>query len=152
VSESNVALARELLAGMARPDLLDLVRRLGAGDTEALGEFAPLLERLDPDVIWDVSAVEIPDLDVLHGRAGVIDFWVRWLAEWADYSIEAGEFEGRGDQVVYDVTIRGRSRLAGVPAELHMWQLAEFRDGRLVSFRGLRTHEEALEAAGWTTP
>jgi hypothetical protein len=77
---------------------------------------SPLLELVDPEIVWDMSAIEIPDLGVFHGHDGVITFWLKWLAEWEDYSFETDRFEEVGDHVVFDVVLRGKSRWIGPTA------------------------------------
>jgi ketosteroid isomerase-like protein len=102
---------------------------------------------LDPEVVWDVRAMGVADLTVLHGPAGVMRFWTRWLRDWSTYSWTAREFEEVGDHVVYDITIEGTSRLAGVPVRMDLAHAMTFREGKLVRFVVTRTRADALAVA-----
>jgi ketosteroid isomerase-like protein len=132
---------------MSGEEVLDLVHRLDEGDQSALDRFQPLLAILDPDVEWDVRAIGVADLTVMHGPAGVIRFWTRWLSEWSAYSWEAEDFEELGDHVIYDASIQGTSRGAGVPVQMDQTHLMSFRAGKLVRFSIHRTRAEALAVA-----
>jgi ketosteroid isomerase-like protein len=144
VSADNLAIVRTLVDGLDRPDLAELVHRLDQGDPSVLAEAAPLLELVDPEIVWDMSAVEIPDLGIFHGHEGVITFWLKWLAEWEDYSFETDRFEEVGDHVVFDVVLRGKSRWMGAYGEQRQAHVATLRAGKLVAYRVFKNRSDAL--------
>jgi ketosteroid isomerase-like protein len=146
VNTDNLAIVRTLVDGMDRPDLADLIHRLEQGDTSVLAEFKPLFDLLDPEVVWDVSAQEIPDLGVFRGHEGVVTFWLKWMAEWEDWSFETRNFEAIGDHVVFDVEAHGRSRSMGVDAMRKQAHVATLRAGKLVAYRTLKSRDDALAA------
>jgi ketosteroid isomerase-like protein len=104
---------------------------------------SPLLELVDPEIVWDMSAIEIPDLGVFHGHDGAITFWLKWLAEWEDYSFETDRFEEVGDHVVFDVVLRGKSRWIGAYGEQRQAHVATLRAGKLVAYRVFKNRSDA---------
>jgi ketosteroid isomerase-like protein len=104
------------------------------------------LDLLDPEIVWDVSALEIPDLGVFHGREGVVTFWLKWMAEWESWSYDADNFEEIGDNVVYDIALRGKSRRMGAEVEWRQSYLATLRAGKVVAYRAFANRAQALEA------
>jgi ketosteroid isomerase-like protein len=145
VSAGNLAIVRTLVDGMDRPDLPELLHRVEQGDTSVLAEFAPLLELLDPEILWDVSSLEIPDLGVFHGHEGVVTFWLKWMAEWESWAYKADNFEEIGDHVLYDIVLRGKSRRMGAEVEWRQSYLATLRAGKVVAYRAFANRAEALE-------
>jgi len=128
--------ARFLANGLVRPDLVEIFDRYGAGDESAIDEFQPLIDLLDPDVVWDSTELAVPDIaDVVHGPAGVLDFFRRWLSAWADFAWETSNFEVRGDDVIYDVHITARSRKTGLPLDQYVAHRMTIRNGKLVAWR-----------------
>lgn len=123
------------------PDNVELVRRLW--DAFERGGIEAVLEIADPDVEWEPYG---GGGTVYRGHDG-LRAYMRWRGdreEEADarlYSAFAKEnfVVGRGE-----VQIRGPR---GIVTMQPGW-LYEFRDGKLVRFRGFPTQEAALEAAG----
>jgi ketosteroid isomerase-like protein len=128
--------ARFLADGMVRPDLIEIFDRFAAGDESAMAEFQPLIELVDPELVWDSTELAVPDFpDVAYGPAAVMEFFRSWLAAWADFTWETDNFEQRGDQVIYDVHITARSRKTELPLDQHVTHRMTFRDGKLVAWR-----------------
>ena len=140
----NLEIVRSLVEGMDRPDLTELFHRLEQGDASVLAKFMPLLELLDPEIVFDVSPLEIPDLGVFRGHEGVVTFWIKWLAEWQDTSFEASNFEDFGDHVVFDAMTHGRSRRMGANADLRQAHLVTLRGGKAVAYRMFTNRDDAL--------
>jgi len=121
---------------MVRPDLVEIFDRYASGDEGAIEQFRPLIDRLDPDVVWDSTELGVPDVaDVVHGPAGVIDFFRRWLSAWSDFAWETSNFEVRGDDVIYDVHITARSRKTKLPLDQYVTHRMTIRNGKLVAWR-----------------
>jgi hypothetical protein len=139
MSQENVeawrASIEDFLAGTREPDREAMLARLA--------------ELWDPDIEWDVSGVETPDIGgVYRGKEAVLGFWRDWLAAW-----ETTHFEYRlvdaGDRVVMllDQRMRGRSTGMEVPVG-KIAQIATFRNGLMVHWKLYMSQSEALAAVG----
>jgi ketosteroid isomerase-like protein len=154
----------------ATTDDVEVVRRLNSIFSEL--DFASLrdvvegtssLEELRGGAFeWVAEAIwELVDEDVeisFEGGAGMaegqsfkgleswMDLWRAWLAAWEDYSLEAGGYEIRGEQVLVEVVHRGRGRGSGLDVELPQTQLWQVRGGQAVRCRIYASRAEA-EAA-----
>ena len=62
-------------------------------------------------------------------------------------ALEIGELIEAGDQVLAELTLRGRGKQSGVEASWDVWQLWTVQDGKMVRGEGFTSREEALEAA-----
>jgi hypothetical protein len=144
----NVELAKFLLGGITRPDLIELVARIEREEPGALEELGPFLAFLDEEIVWDVSALRMPDVGVLRGVQEVIGFWIRWLAEWEEFSFEIENMEGVGEFVLYDVVMHARGRRGAVPVDMSMSQTMRFRGERLVEMT-VFTSRDSAELATW---
>src|SRR3954453_13582231 len=122
-------------------DNVELVRRLWSAFEK--GGIEAVLEIADPDVEWEP-----------YGGGGVVYRGHAGLRSYMEERHERGEETdarlysafAKGDAVV----ARGEVRIKGEQGIVTMqpgW-LYEFRDGRLVRFRGFPTQEAALRAAG----
>jgi ketosteroid isomerase-like protein len=97
-----------------------------------------------------VSTGALPDArGVYRGPKGWTDF-VGWLrSEFESPRVEINELtEGRGDQVLASVTLRGRGKQSGVEASWDVWHLWTVENGKVVHGHGFTSKTEALEAAG----
>ena len=122
-------------------DNVELVRRLWTAFER--GGIEAVLEIADPDVEWEP-----------YGGGGVVYRGHAGLREYMESRRERNEEPdarlysafARGDAVV----ARGEVRISGPHGSVTMqpgW-LYEFRDGRLIRFRGFPTQQAALRAAG----
>jgi ketosteroid isomerase-like protein len=144
VDDDALQTARFLADGMVRPDLVDIFERYASGDESAIETFRPLLDRLDPDVVWDSTELGVPDVaNVVYGPAGVIDFFRRWLAAWGDFAWETSNFEVRGEDVIYDVHITARSRKTDLPLDQYVVHRMTLRNGKLVAWRVFLDRDDA---------
>jgi hypothetical protein len=113
VNDDLLQTARFLADGMVRPDLIEIFDRFAAGDESAMQEFQPLIELVDPDLVWDSTELAVPDFpDVVYGPAAVMEFFRSWLAAWADFAWETD-----------------------LPLDQHVTHRMTFRDGKLVAWR-----------------
>jgi ketosteroid isomerase-like protein len=131
------------------------------GDAEIVrGWYAATAGRIDGDAIdywyenaWDQDidwrAVEgaPDDSGVMHGRDRLRRYLEELQEAFDDIEVEPLELLDVGERVVADVRLRGRSRGAGVPTELHFAITYLLRDGRVVSGREYLTRDEAIAAA-----
>lgn len=126
-------------------------------NVEIVKEFSRLYERgdrdkwreyFDPDVVWDTSATNWPSAGVLHGYAGVEQFFREWLGAWRDYEIEYREFLDAGDSVVIAFRQSGTGRESGVHIDREFFAIYDLERSKVVRYRMYDSREEALEAAG----
>ena len=126
----KVATARLMNDRFQRDDLIELFRRFDAGDETVLEEFRELIDLLHPEVVWDATELDLPDVPkVSHGVDGVIDFFRAWLAAWDDFHWTTSNFAEHGDTVTYDVDLVATK--AGLTTELAGSHEMRFRDGKL---------------------
>ncbi len=128
-----------------------------AQNVKIVREFSELFEKGDrdawresfhPDVVWDVSASELPGSGVYHGHAGVERFFRDWLGTWTDYEVANSEFIEVGDAVVVVFHQTGTGRGSGVRTERDFFGIYDLKDSKVIRFRLYESREEALEAAG----
>jgi len=83
-----------------------------------------------------------------RGHEGLRRWWEDILAAFPDYSAEIEVIRDLGDVTL--THIRGWAHGAGSTAPVvdPSWELAKWRDGKLVWWRSYSTEPEALEAAG----
>jgi ketosteroid isomerase-like protein len=119
----------------------------------ARGDMAALFDFYAPDIEWDMTKSQIPDMGVFQGHEGVREFFRRWAyGPFDDYYAEPEEFIDAGEEVVVRVRQGGRGKGSGVPVEMpSFWQRYTLRDGKAVRVTIHRDREEALEAAAQAT-
>jgi ketosteroid isomerase-like protein len=125
---------------------VELVRKL----IEVYNEksFAANLDLIDPEIVWDVSRVELPDGAVYHGLPELREFTERWGEGWEFDHVEIEKIVDSPDQVVVWVHQTGRGRGSGIEIDQHYAQVWTLRDGRAKGMVMYPTFEEALEAVG----
>lgn len=89
-----------------------------------------------------------PEPEVARGRAGVREFFRRFLGTWSDYHAEFDDFVDIGGEVVVTVRDGGRGRGSGVVVEREWAQVWTVENGAVVRFRPFETRAEALAAMG----
>jgi ketosteroid isomerase-like protein len=127
--EENVALSRAA------------TEAFGRGDIDAF------LATLDPEVEI-FSTPELPNPGRFVGREGWIEWTSQWFDAWADFEVDVEKYEPVGQHHVL-LTARQRAKGAGsgVPVEMLVYYLAEYRDGLATRFHLYATREQALEVA-----
>ncbi len=117
----------------------------GAGGVEAM-----MSDYWAADIVWDVSAMNIPGLGTHHGYEEVKSFFDDWFGAFPFESWEhdVERLVDAGDCIVATVTQRGRGTTSGAVAELHMGQVVTVRDGRIVRLDVYPDQKQALEVAG----
>jgi ketosteroid isomerase-like protein len=104
---------------------------------------------LHPDVEWDSSEFEMPDISgVSHGVESVRKFWRQWLVAWETVQFEY-QLVDAGDSVVVliDQWMRGRS--TGIEMRVGKYaQVYTFRNGLVVHWKAYMSQSQALEVVG----
>jgi ketosteroid isomerase-like protein len=125
---------------------VDLVRQVYRAVNE--DDLSAFLALLHPEVELSTSGV-FPDLSPTYrGHQGAVDYWkaVGPGNLWDAFSIEIGQCEPVGDQVVASVHQRVQGR-DGVVVEHNWGHLYSFADGLIRRARAYASPEAAREAA-----
>jgi ketosteroid isomerase-like protein len=110
--------------------------------------FAENIELLDPEIVWDVSRVELPDGASYTGRSELRSFVEAWEEGFESDHVAAQEIVDGGDRVVVSVHHRGRGKISGIEIDQTFAMVWTLRDGRAVRMDMYPTQDEALKAAG----
>ena len=113
-------------------------------------DYDALLAEFDPDVEWHgVMGVMFGwESTVFRGHAGVIEY-LRDIDEgFTVRDIQLSEFRDLGERVVVLGHARGRGRESGIELDSQYGAVAEFKKGKIITYRDFFDHREALEAAG----
>jgi ketosteroid isomerase-like protein len=110
------------------------------------GRLEDALRGLEDDFEWVVP--NYADGAVRHGADSVIEFFREWIEPWEKLDIEWELEEAGADAVLAIIEMRGQGRASGVPAEMRVFQLWTFRDGRAVRMEMFTDIDEARRAAG----
>jgi ketosteroid isomerase-like protein len=103
---------------------------------------------IDPEVVWDMSGMEMPDGAVYRGLPGLRNFAEQWGEGWEFDHVEIEKVAAAGDKVVVWIHHTGRGRGSGIEIDQHFGQVWTLRDGRAVGMVMYPTFEEALQAVG----
>ena len=145
--QGRVAVAESNAAVLRRTWELFLAEPVTSARVER-GDLEPVFDAYDPDIVWDVTPMGLPDLSVMHGHAGVRAFLSSWFAEFSRVEFELHELEGANDQVMSKTTQRGYGSGSGVPVEMTFWMVFTFRDGFATRMTMYPREEEALADFG----
>jgi ketosteroid isomerase-like protein len=111
------------------------------------GDLEAFLATLHPEVEI-FSTPDLPNPGSFTGREGWIEWTSHWFDAWEDFEVEIEEYEPVGQ---HHVLMRARQRAkgvgSGVPVEMQVVYLSEYRDGLVVRFHLYATREKALEVA-----
>ncbi len=102
----------------------------------------------DPEAVLDLSR-NVFNPGIYLGHDGIRQFNARSEEVWEEFEMRPEEFIDGGDTVVTAVSIFGRGHGSGVPVEMRLFNIWEFREGKVMRMTGgYRDRAEALEAAG----
>jgi ketosteroid isomerase-like protein len=139
MSEGNV----ETLKGAG----VEVVRK--AWEAWERGDMQAVFDFYDPDVEWDMSESDVPDMGVYRGHEGVRRFFREWMAPFDDYYAHAEDFKLGSEGVLVRMRQGGRGKGSGAEVEMPpLWQLYRLRAGRAVRVEIYRDERRAREAAG----
>jgi ketosteroid isomerase-like protein len=78
----------------------------------------------------------------------VIRAFREWVEPFSEYYVEPLDFIGVGDRVVIPQRQWGVGSTSGIPVEIEVTHVYEFRDGQIIRVDEYDTHDEALAAVG----
>jgi ketosteroid isomerase-like protein len=125
---------------------VELVRRLNDVFNER--SFVENAELLDPDMVWDMSRMGLPDAASATGWFGLLEFFDTWTESFASEHIDAEEIVDGGDRVLVMVRHSGRGRTSGIDIDQRFAMVWTLRDGRATRMDMYLTRDEALDAMG----
>jgi ketosteroid isomerase-like protein len=106
-----------------------------------------VLATFDPEAVA-TSRVAAAEGTVYRGREGVRRMIEEIMSVFPDWAPEVVETRDLGDNVVAKLRAAGRGVGSGIAVEDTVWQVVEFRDGKIVRLHGYASEAEALEAVG----
>ena len=128
MSEQNVELYRRGIEAFNRRDL------------------DAFLALAHPDVVG-VSRVLAIERETYRGHDGTREWWNDLLGVFPDFTIEIVWVRDTGDLTVSELRNSASGEESDALAE-HVWQVSEWRDGRVVRWQIHESEQAALEAAG----
>jgi ketosteroid isomerase-like protein len=129
MSQENVELSHRVYDALIRRDL------------------DALLALYDPDVEAEPTGGVVFGTSY-HGHDGARRFWNELFSAFPDFSAEVLEVRDLGNLVLGVVRFRGHGAGSDAPVEQTVWQIAEWRDRKVVWWRSCASESEALEAVG----
>jgi len=104
------------------------------------------LENVHPDAEWHSLILEIEGL--FRGHEGIRKWWKELRSVFPDWDPSIAEMRDLGDWVLVHAQGAGSGASSGVDITDDFWQIARFREGRIVWYGAFRSEQEALDAAG----
>src|SRR5512132_665785 len=101
----------------------------------------------DPDVVG-ISRVLAIEGGSYRGHDGTREWWRDLLGVFPDVRIEVVWVRDAGDLTVSELRNSAHGEGGAVPLEEFVWQVSEWRDGRVVRWQMYESEQEAIEAAG----
>jgi ketosteroid isomerase-like protein len=102
--------------------------------------------------LMDDRVEAFPQLVVMEGgyrgHAGIRRWWEDLLDVFPDFAIEVVEVRDLGELALAVLRVRGHGEGSDTPFEDTLWQLAEWRNEKVVRWEVFRSEVDALEAAG----
>lgn len=112
------------------------------------------LNRRDLRALLALSSADVQAVSLLvavegsfRGHDGIRRWYASLLEAFPDYIVEVVEERDLGRLTLAHMHARAHGAGSDIPIELTHWQLAEWRDKKLVWWRVFLTEAEALEAA-----
>ena len=103
-----------------------------------------ILEFLDPEIEWHMSAVFAHPPRVFRGHDGVRDVFRFFDELLDDLGVDPHEFIEAGDQVIVPVRMHGRLRESGEPVAYELVQVWLGRDGKAIRLVTYPDREAAI--------
>jgi ketosteroid isomerase-like protein len=125
---------------------VEVVQR-GFTHFEATGDF--LAEVFATDFVWDMSKFrDWPERPAYEGIEGARSFIAEWTGAWDDWRLDVEAFRDAGDKVVVLIRQRGRSKVTGMPVDMHFAQVYTVCEGKQARMEMYADPDEAFKAVG----
>jgi ketosteroid isomerase-like protein len=129
MSQENVEIVKRAISAFNRRDL-DGLEELGT-----------------PDIEWITSMGAIEG-ETFRGREGGDAYVARLSHAWEEFRTIAEDIRDLGDRVLMLGRVEGRGKGSGVPVNMPLAQVCDFRDGKVCRIRSYLDHAAALKAVG----
>ena len=110
--------------------------------------FVENVDLIDPDIVWDMSRVNLPDAVSPSGPSEFLNFMKSWEEGFGSERVVAEAIIDAGDRVVVVIQHHARGRITHIEFDQTFAMIWTFRDGRAVRMELYPTRAEALEAVG----
>jgi ketosteroid isomerase-like protein len=101
----------------------------------------------DPDVVG-ISRVLAIEGGSYRGHDGTREWWKDLLDVFPDFRIEVAWVRDAGNMTVSELRNSAHGEGTAAPLEEFVWQVSEWRGGRVVRWQMYESEQDALEAAG----
>jgi ketosteroid isomerase-like protein len=136
MSQENVEVVRKAIDGFQAG--------LARGDPGAVFDSGTIA----PDAEWIPAPNTLGVRPVYRGREGFIEFMGTWTEDF-EWAIDVERVLDAGDHRVLALFHQhATGKRSGATVELHMGQLYELENGRVIRVRNFNDRADALEAAG----
>jgi ketosteroid isomerase-like protein len=125
---------------------VELVRKLI--DVYNERSFTENQDLIEPDIVWDMSRVELPDADSYTGPLEFSDFVEGWQEGFVSEHMSIEETIDVEDRVFVMIRHSGQGQTSGIDIAQTFAMVWTLRGGRAVRMDMYRTREEALESLG----
>jgi ketosteroid isomerase-like protein len=106
-----------------------------------------LLALCDPDVEFFSRVAELEGGGPYRGHDGMRSWWQNFFGVWLKVSAEIEDVRDAGDVTVTRMRFRGHGIESEAPWEQTQWQVAEWRQGKVIRLLAFLSEADALEAA-----
>jgi ketosteroid isomerase-like protein len=126
----------------------DVERHRRAFDAFNQRDLDAFLALADREAELTPLTVGVEGIRSYRGHDGVRVWWDDLLAVFPDFHAEVEKIRDLGDVTVARARLRGRGVESDASFEREIWQIVEWRSGRVVRWRTFLSEAEAIEAAG----
>jgi ketosteroid isomerase-like protein len=106
-----------------------------------------LAELSTPDAEW-VTSMGAIEAETFRGREGAERYIARLGEAWEEFQTVADDLRDLGDRVLMLGRVEGRGKGSGVPIDMPLGQIFDFRDGKVCRIRSYLDPADALKAMG----
>jgi ketosteroid isomerase-like protein len=115
-------------------------------DAFSRGDLSAWIEMFDEDVVW--VPAEIPDLQTVTGRVGVLELMQSYLEPWDRLELETLELEQHGEAVLWTAMQTLSQKDSGLSFDTEVSAVLEYRDGLIKRVCFYWDRAEARKAIG----
>ena len=113
-------------------------------------DYEAFLDEFDSDIEWHgiFGVMFGGEATVVRGHEGLLEYVRDRDGGFAVSDVQWSEFRDLGDRIVALGHVRGRGRESGIEFDYPYAGLAEFKNGKIITYRDWFDHSQALKAVG----